>query len=71
MPEQQPLEVLTAREVENLVLLYAPAIDVGKVKNYVSIVMSLAKMHGVMIVKADPQEFRNHLRFLTRINWTP
>ena len=72
MPERfQPLEVLTAKQVEDLVLAYAPLIEPTKLKNIVAIVMNIAKIHGVMVVKADESEYALHLKFLTKINWIP
>jgi hypothetical protein len=72
MPEKyRPLEVLTAKQVEDLVLAYAPAMEPTKLKNIVSVVMGIAKIHGVMVVKADEREYALHLKYLTTINWTP
>jgi len=70
-PPFDPLVVLSASEVENLVLAYAPAMEPTKLKNIVAIIMGIAKNHGIMIVKASESEYRLHLKYLTRINWTP
>jgi len=72
MPERfQPLEVLTPKQIEDLVLAYAPAIEPTKLKNIVAIVTGIAKIHGVMVVKADEREYALHLKYLTKINWMP
>lgn len=67
----KPLEVMDAKQLENFVLAYAPAMDPNELKNMVSIALSIAKTSGVMIVKADPDDFRLHLRYLRQITWTP
>jgi len=72
MPEQyQPLEVLTARDLEALAKAYTPGMDPGRVATIVSVVLALMKQHSIMVIKADPREYALHLRFLTRINWIP
>ena len=67
----KPLEVLTAKDVETLVLSYAPAMEPTRLRNIVSTIMGIAKLHGVMVVKADADDHRLHLKYLTRITWTP
>lgn len=72
MPEQyQPLEVLTAKQIEELVKNYTPGMDPAKVSTIVSVALGLMKPHCIMIVKADPREYALHLRFLTKIDWIP
>lgn len=72
MPEQyQPLEVLTAKQIEELVKNYTPGMDPSKVSTIVSVALGLMKPHGIMIVKADSREYALHLRYLTKINWIP
>jgi hypothetical protein len=72
-PQHKPLRVLTQKDVERVVLgsPYAPLIDSDKLKTIVAVVMSVAKAEGILIVRADPDEFRSHLKFVTAINWTP
>lgn len=67
----KPLRVLTQKDVERVVLgsPYAPLIDSEKLKTIVAVVMSVAKADGIMIVRADPEEFRLHLKFKTSIDW--
>ncbi len=67
---RKPLEVMTARDVETLALGYVPAIDPMTLKNVVALAMGIAKMHNVMIVRADSEEYRLHLKYLTKIDWT-
>lgn len=72
MPEQyQPLEVLTAKDVEALVKNYTPGMDPVKLSTIISVALGLMKQHSIMIVKADPREYTLHLRFLTKITWIP
>lgn len=69
----KPLRVLTQKDVEKVVLgsPYAPLIDGEKLKTIVAVVMSVAKADGIMIVHADPDEYRLHLKYKTTINWIP
>ena len=72
-PQRKPLRILTQREVEKVVLssLYAPLVDSEKLKTIVAVVMSVARAEGIMLVRADPEEFRLHLKFVNEIRWTP
>lgn len=72
MPEQyQPLEVLTAKQIEELVKNYTPGMNPVTVATVVSVALGLMKQHSIMLVKADPREYTLHLRFLTKITWIP
>jgi len=71
MPEPyQPLEVLTAKQIEELVKAYTPGMNPATISTIVSVALGLAKQHSIMIVKADPREYNGHLRYLTKISWT-
>jgi hypothetical protein len=72
MPEQyQPLEVLTARQIEDLAQAYTPGMSPAVVATVVKVAVELMKAHSIMIVKADPREYALHLRYLTKITWRP
>lgn len=69
----KPLRILTQKDVERVVLgsPYAPLIDKHKLETIVAVVMSVARAEGIMLVRADPEEFRLHLKYVTEINWSP
>lgn len=67
----KPLRVLTAKEIEQLVLAYTPGMESNQLKTIVAIVLALAKTRSIMIVQADPEDYRLHLRYLSRVDWIP
>jgi hypothetical protein len=65
------LKVLDANEITDLALPYLPGIDELTAKTYVGLLMAVMRNHSVMIVKADYEDYRLHLKYVKEFDWSP